>query len=92
MEITDINNFEKERNRAMRSIQSKNSALKKRTWNERMYGSTNNPNASMSTSERNDIMSYGYKDTVVIPEPMPQDTSDLKASFFSGRTETNSIL
>ena len=42
MEASDITNFEKERNRAMRSIQSKNSALKKRTWNERQYGTTNN--------------------------------------------------
>lgn len=42
MEQTDTMFFMKERDRALNSIKSKNSALKKRTWNERMYGTTNN--------------------------------------------------
>lgn len=41
-EVGDIANFEKERNRAMKSIQMKNSSLKKRTWNHRQYGSESN--------------------------------------------------
>ena len=42
MEANDILSFDKERNRARRSVESKNSALKKRTWNDRNFGSLNN--------------------------------------------------
>lgn len=57
-----------------------------------MYGSTNNPIAQMVSSDRNDMISYVYKDTVILPEENVVDQTAEKAKIQEAREQLRQTI